>query len=79
MSFDFDEIIDRVGTNSVAVDGFREYLFDDPDLVLPCPDDEALVMWVADMAFAVPPVALEAMQLRMSQPIFGYTLSLIHI
>lgn len=73
MSFDFDAIIDRVGTNSVAVDGFRKYLFDDPDLALPCPDDEALVMWVADMAFAVPPVALEAMQRRMRQPIFGYT------
>ena len=68
MTFDFDRIIDRVGTNSVAVDGFREYLFDEPDVVLPCPDDEAIVMWVADMAFAVPPVALDAMRARIERP-----------
>lgn len=72
-SFDFDEIIDRVGSNAIAVDGFREFLFDEPDLILPCPDDEALVMWVADMAFATAPVALEAMRQRLDLPIFGYT------
>ena len=73
MDFDFDAIIDRVGTNSVAVDGFREYLFDDPSVELPCPDSEALVLWVADMAFSAPPVALQAMRDRVDQPIFGYT------
>lgn len=72
-TFDFDEIIDRVATNSVAVDGFRDYLLEDRGLTLPCPDDEVLVMWVADMAFAVPPVALAAMRQRVDQPIFGYT------
>ncbi|MGI9616027.1 MAG: MalY/PatB family protein [Acidimicrobiales bacterium] len=76
MSFDFDRIIDRTHTNSIAVDGFRDYLLDDPGLTLPRPDDEAIAMWVADMAFGTAPVALDAMQDRLDHPIFGYTMSL---
>ncbi|MEM9564602.1 MAG: aminotransferase class I/II-fold pyridoxal phosphate-dependent enzyme, partial [Actinomycetota bacterium] len=55
---------------------FREYLFDDPGLVLPCRDADAIAMWVADMAFAVAPVVQEAMHHRLRHPIFGYTVSL---
>ena len=76
MPFDFDRVIDRANTNAIAVDGFRAYLLDDPDLTLPCPDTDALAMWVADMAFATAPVALDAMRERIEHPIFGYTLSL---
>lgn len=76
MSFDFDHVIDRTHTNAVAVDGFRRYLFDDPDLILPGTDTEAIAMWVADMGFATAPVALEAMRQRLEHPIFGYTVSL---
>lgn len=75
MSFDFDRVIDRTKTNSVATDGFRQYLFDDPELTLPGQDSEAIAMWVADMALATAPVALEAMRRRVEHPIFGYTIS----
>ena len=75
MTFDFDEVIDRRGTNAVARDRFRNYLFGDrgAELVLPCADDETIAMWVADMAFAAPPVAVEAMRARLDHPVFGYT------
>lgn len=74
MAFDFDEVIDRRGTNSIAADAFREYLLEDySDLQLPCTDDEAISMWVADMAFATAPVVVEAMASRLQHPIFGYT------
>ena len=76
MTIDFDRLIDRSGTNAVAADGFRRYLLDEPELLLPCPDDEVIAMWVADMAFACAPVALAAMQARLDHPIFGYTSSL---
>ncbi|MEM9566426.1 MAG: aminotransferase, partial [Actinomycetota bacterium] len=65
---DFDQTVDRTGTNAVAADGFREYLFDDPGLVLPCRDADAIAMWVADMAFAVAPVVQEAMHHRLRHP-----------
>ncbi|MCP5025882.1 MAG: putative C-S lyase [Actinomycetia bacterium] len=74
MEFDFDRIIDRTGTNAIATDGFRKFLFDgEEDVVLPCPDRDAIAMWVADMAFASAPAAIEAMRERLAQPIFGYT------
>ncbi len=76
MSFDFDRVIDRAKTNAIAVEGFREYLLDDAELALPCPDADAIAMWVADMAFGTAPVALEAMHDRIDHPVFGYTIPL---
>lgn len=76
MSFDFDRVIDRANTNAIAVAGFRTYLLDDAELTLPCPDADAIAMWVADMAFGTAPVALEAMHERVDHPVFGYTISL---
>jgi len=74
MTFDFDRVIDRRGTNSIAADAFRTYLLEDyPDLGLPCSDDDAISMWVADMAFATAPVVVKAMAERLQHPIFGYT------
>ena len=73
MDFDFDAIIDRSGTNAIATDNFRKFLFDGEDVVLPCADNDAIVMWVADMAIAAPPAAIEAMRARIERPIFGYT------
>lgn len=76
--FEFERLINRAGTNAIATDGFRRYLLDDDagQLVLPCPDDEAIAMWVADMAFATPKVATDAMRKRIDHPIFGYTVPL---
>lgn len=74
MGFDFDEVVDRLGTNSIAVDAFREYLLEDyPDLKLPCPDGDTISMWVADMAFPTAPVVVEAIAERLKHPLFGYT------
>ncbi len=74
MAADFDTVIDRRGTNAIAVDAFREYLLADyPDLQLPCDDADAVAMWVADMAFAAPPTVVDAMRDRLDHPIFGYS------
>ncbi len=75
MTFDFDQILDRRGTNAVAAEGYRPYLFGEAgsDVALPCADDEVIPMWVADMALASPPVAIEAMRRRLDHPILGYT------
>ena len=74
VEFEFDQIIDRSSTNALATDGFRDFLFDgEEDVVLPCPDSDAIAMWVADMAFASAPAAIDAMTERIAHPIFGYT------
>lgn len=59
MKYDFDEIIDRRGTNCVKWDGAEN-----PD-VLP--------MWVADMDFRTAPAIIEALRRRVDHGIFGYT------
>ncbi len=61
--YNFDEQIDRHGTNSVKWEGMtkmfgREGLFP---------------MWVADMDFKVPDEIIEAIKVRADQGIFGYT------
>ncbi|MCY0875096.1 MAG: PatB family C-S lyase, partial [Firmicutes bacterium] len=62
LNFDFDEVIERRLTNCSKWDRVNE-LFGSAD-VLP--------MWVADMDFAAPPVALEALQKRIQHSILGY-------
>lgn len=59
MKYDFDEIIDRRGTNCVKWDGAEN-----PD-VLP--------MWVADMDFRTAPAIIEALRSRVDHGVFGYT------
>lgn len=57
MSFDFDRVIDRRGTDS---NKWTKY---GPD-VLP--------LWVADMDFASPPAVIDALRARVEHGIFGY-------
>ncbi|MFD2371965.1 MalY/PatB family protein [Brevibacillus sp. GCM10020057] len=60
--FDFDQRIDRTGTNSVKWEASH-------------PDYNAegmLPLWVADMDFACPPAVTEALIKRASHPIYGY-------
>ncbi len=59
MKYDFDEIIDRCGTNCVKWDGAEN-----PD-VLP--------MWVADMDIRTAPAIIEALSRRVDHGVFGYT------
>ena len=58
-TFDFDQEIDRSNTSSVKWERYR-----DPDI---------LPMWVADTDFAVAPPIQQALQARVSHPIYGYT------
>ncbi|HMM23160.1 MAG TPA: PatB family C-S lyase [Selenomonadales bacterium] len=74
MRYNFDEIIDRKGTNAMNTDGFREYIFQaSDDMVFPYADDEFIRMWVADMEFATPPEIIQAVKDRLDKRIFGYT------
>ena len=60
MTYDFNKIIDRRGSNCVKWDEFS-----DPDII---------PMWVADMDFETAPCVLEALKKRMQHGCFGYTL-----
>lgn len=74
MKYDFDEIIDRQGTNAMNTDGFRQYIFQASDeLVFPYADSDFVRMWVADMEFATPPEIVQAMKDRLDKRIFGYS------
>lgn len=61
--FDFDQIINREGTNSLKYDA-RKSLFGRADVI---------PMWVADMDFASPAAVTAALEQRASRPIYGYT------
>jgi len=75
MTYDFDEIIDRRGTNALNTDGFRGYIFHaGPEKVFPFKDEEFVRMWVADMEFATPPEICQAIKDRVDRRIFGYTM-----
>lgn len=62
--YNFDEIIDRSGSDSFKYD-FREVMFGNTD-VLP--------MWVADMDFRTPDFVLLALEQRLKHPVLGYSL-----
>lgn len=63
MEYNFDEVIDRGGTNTVKFDGL-ESSFGSKDLI---------PLWVADMDFLSPPCITEALEKRVQHGIFGYT------
>ena len=56
--FNFDEIVDRRGTDSVKWDGGSV--------------DGVLPMWVADMDFRTAPCVIEALRRRVDHGVFGY-------
>ena len=59
MSYDFDKIINRRGTNCVKWDEVSA-----PDII---------PLWVADMDFETAPCIMQALQQRMQHGCFGYT------
>lgn len=63
MKYNFDQVIDRRGTDCVKYDGLQE--------AYGCSD--LLPMWVADMDFQVPPAVQEAARQCCEKGIFGYT------
>ena len=58
VKFDFDEIVDRRGSDSEKWDGGRV--------------DGVLPMWVADMDFRTAPCVIEALRNRVGHGVFGY-------
>lgn len=78
MTYNFDERIDRRGTNAESVDAFRHALFgkESETIIFPCPEEELIRMWVADMEFATPEVVVDAIRARLDRRIFGYTANL---
>lgn len=63
-TYNFDDIIDRRGTDCAKIDALP-LLFGRKD-VLP--------LWVADMDFATPPFIMDALRQRLQHPILGYTM-----
>ena len=63
MKYNFDQIIDRNGTDAVKVEGLKE-IWRRTDLI---------PLWVADMDFATAPFIVEAIQKRCENPVLGYT------
>jgi cystathionine beta-lyase len=64
MTYNFDEIIPRAGTDSLKYDARKRYFG----------TEDVLPMWVADMDFRTPDFIVNAMKRRMDHEIFGYTL-----
>jgi len=63
--YNFDEIIDRKGTNAVKLERCKA-LFGTEDL---------LPLWVADMDFCTPDFILNAIQERLQHPVLGYSMT----
>lgn len=61
--YNFDEVIDRKGTNAVKTDALGPR-YGNPDLI---------PLWVADMDFKSPPLVTDAIIERTKHGIFGYT------
>ena len=61
--YDFDEIIERRGTDCVKYDLLRERFG----------SDDLLPLWVADMDFRTPDFITGAIRERCGHPVFGYT------
>ena len=63
MTYNFDKITERTGTNSVKYD-LRELIFKKPDVI---------PLWVADMDFETPDFIRDAVIKRAQHPIYGYS------
>ena len=63
MVYDFDEIIDRRGTDSVKVDGAARMWN----------RDDLMPLWVADMDFRTPPFVMDAIRSRCRHEVLGYS------
>jgi len=60
MKYDFDEAVERRGTNCVKWDE--------------SPSDDVIPLWVADMDFRVAPAIQKALQQRVEHGVFGYNI-----
>lgn len=63
MNYNFDQVIDRTGTDAVKIEGMKD-VWGRTDLI---------PLWVADMDFPTPPFVLDALKKRCDHPVLGYT------
>ena len=63
MQYNFDQIIDRRGTDALKIDAVPAIWG----------RDDLMPLWVADMDFATPPFIMEAMRRRLDHEVIGYT------
>ena len=61
--YNFDEVIERRGTNCVKYDAIKERYG----------NENLIPLWVADMDFRTAPAVVEALRKRVEHGIFGYT------
>jgi len=62
-TYNFDEIIDRKGSNCLKHDSLNKFFG----------RDDLIPLWVADMDFRTPDFIIEALKKRCEHPVFGYT------
>lgn len=65
MKYNFDEVIDRRGTDSVKWDGLKSVWG----------QDDLTALWVADMDFRTPPFVMDALRRRLEHAVLGYTMA----
>lgn len=63
--YNFDEVIDRRGTDSVKWDGMKNTWG----------RDDLTALWVADMDFRTPPFVMDALRRRLEHEVLGYTMA----
>ena len=71
MKFDFETIIDRSNTDSVAY-GIQDYISRSWPGVKVKGGINPIAMWIADMSFATAPSVVQAIEKRLHHPLFGY-------
>lgn len=73
--YQFNQVLERKGTNAMSVEGYRGYLFDpEEDLSGKYSEVDFIKMWVADMEFAIAPEIINAMKKRLEHPLLGYSM-----
>ena len=70
MKYDFDELVERRGTNCVKWDEKSPLLQEGKGEVT----DDMIPLWVADMDFRVTPAIQKALQQRVAHGVFGYNI-----
>ena len=74
INYNFDEIIDREGTNSISYEGWKKVLLGKGNKKGSLfKESDYIRLWIADMDFATPPEIIEAIKQRLDRKILGYS------
>lgn len=64
MRYNFDEIIERRGTDCIKYDAMKDFIG----------AEDVIAMWVADMDFKTPPFIVEALKKRFDHEVYAYSI-----